>query len=52
MKERKDVEGAKDTVENLNLQLTTLDSGFRNEVLNLDAKSGRTDLETVTIKPW
>lgn len=51
MKERKDVEGAKDTVENLNQQLTTLDSEFKNEVLNLDAKSSQTDLETVTIKP-
>ena len=51
MKERKDVEGAKDTVENLNQQLTTLDSEFKNEVLNLDAKSSQKDLETVTIKP-
>ena len=51
MKERKDVEGAKDTVENLNQQLTTLDSEFKNEVLNLDAKLSQKDLETVTIKP-
>ena len=51
MKERKDVEGAKDTVENLNQQLTTLDSEFKNEVLNLDAKSSQKNLETVTIKP-
>ena len=51
MKERKDVEGAKDTVENLNRRLTTLDSEFKNEVLNLDAKSSQKDLETVTIKP-
>lgn len=39
------------SVENLNQQLTTLDSEFKNDVLSLDIKSSQKDLETVTIKP-
>ncbi len=52
MKEDKDVDSAKDTVENLTQQLLELDSEFKNEVSKFAKTEGsQTNLDTVTIKP-
>lgn len=51
MKETKDLQYAKESLESLNQQLLNVQSEFDSEVSSLDSKINQQVLETVLVKP-